>query len=304
MKTYLRTRLASLEETDSGASKASGQLSNESEKTWLTRLAASLTTPALLLSIAVAAFPGTASATTFVYEANNPRQASDDYPGHYNTYPGYLEYVNFQYNDVTSIFSMIATFKNDFAPTEGFRLTLNDGSAMPGVNEEAAMLFVHEDQDNPGTLAGSIYHHSPVTFREFRDRDLLAGKSEFDAISTSSISRKDGKVTFELSVDTSSVQDNFDGSVLQFDDTIGIWMPWFTNIIPSYDADGRLSTFYAPGTTHALGAGTRYSMLDSRSALRTTSFEPPTNTEVPEPTSMALMLSGLAAIRARKRRSA
>lgn len=227
-----------------------------------------------------------AEATTYIYEASRPHQYGGDSPGR-------IEHLFFSYNDVTALFEMSATFsiRNRAHATEGFWLGLNDGP-MPTQAGDLAVLFVHESTSNPGTLDASLYSHD-LTAHSYRS-ELLANREEVaSATNFSSVTVTDNQVTFSLSLNTGQLGGNFAGDILSFNNSIGIWFPWFTGLDPVYDQNGRLVQW--------LGADAIHSQVDIAN-LNTRSIEDPI--EVPEPSSVALLMGALLCGTYQKKRKA
>lgn len=228
----------------------------------------------------------TASATVFSYEFVNG--AGPGNPA-YSNGGGDLDYFGLFFDTATGNLTAEWTVSanNNGALSNGFTLVLTDGDNPKGIamndpSRSFAMLYFDATNANPVLTA--YKYDNTTTYTSYQDPNPMAiGLGDQASItSISSTANADGSMSFGYTVNQAALG----GLEHFFGAEVGIWFHLFDQASFSYGDSGRIAAFGAKG-----GRG----FLDGDNLK---------STEVPEPSTMALLASGVIGMRLRGRKAA
>ena len=202
---------------------------------------------ALLIAAAAA---GQASATTYVYNRNNPGQ---------NPAAGYMENITTTWTPSNNWLTWSVTFSDQL--TNGFYLALSPGENPK--NNSGQLGFLYFDATDASDVAVTAYAYRGQGYTSYLEGDVsqpgnqapdfiagTEGTADGSWVLDASVTDVGGKRTLSLTIDASVIQNHVplypdpDGEPwtgVSFGERLGYWFGTFRNLQTGYTADGRLT---------------------------------------------------------------
>ncbi len=202
---------------------------------------------ALLIGAAAA---GQASATTYVYNRNNPGQ---------NPAAGYMENITTTWTPSNNRLTWSVTFSDQL--TNGFYLALSPGENPK--NNSGQLGFLYFDATDASDVAVTAYAYRGQGYTSYLEGDVsqpgnqapdfiagTEGTADGSWVLDASVTDVGGKRTLSLTIDASVIQNHVplypdpDGEPwtgVSFGERLGYWFGTFRNLQTGYTADGRLT---------------------------------------------------------------
>ena len=280
----------------------------------------------LSLSAAVLATTGvfsaqSAEADVYSYDWNRPAVFDGNAgPIYVSDEAGVINYVSTQFDSDAQSLSFVATFEPEPGTNQlpqGFFLVLNNGPMPVGMDGEFAILYFESVSGATPTITAYAYNGENGA-DSFFDGAAIAGNQAPDPIisslndpsfitSASSVSNPGGSV-LSFTIDTSAINAHVplygnpgDWQGIGFDENIGVWFHTYSYLHPAYGSDGFLlpeasgSSWLHWGSYEDQGEQF-HGWLDATNQ--------PSNNNIPEPASLALVSLGAVTLMSRGKRNA
>ncbi len=228
--------------------------------------ASSLLVKSVFLGVALVASASSASATSYLY---NPNPTPEHNPN-----AGSIEYFSVTYDDVSQSLDLKVVLEaHEGKLAEGFTLAISDGPNPKG-NDHLALLYFDATNDTP-ILTAYVYNGENNQTSYLTGPTLLNANDAPNGTNAVGYELAGTSATFSFSLDASAINDNPAANGLAnwlgiaFDDSIGVWFHPFASLSTEYNNEGAL--------TYWQGQQGWLDIADHKS------------TEVPEPTTMALL---------------
>lgn len=288
------------------------RLRNLRTRVFLSATAAVLTTAGL----------GTSAANAAVYGYQWDRPPGFDGtvgPTYVNDDAGMINNLTTEYDSDNQQLTFLAAFEPEAGTGElplGFFLVINNGPDPKGIDGEYAILYFDAITDTTPIITAYAYNGENGADSFFDGAEAVGNQAPDPIVSSlndpglitaaSSVDNPGGRVV-SFTIDTSAINahspaygSDADWEGIAFDDTIGVWFHTYSMLNAGYGADG----FLLPDPTGA--SWLTWNELDDLGEeyhgwFDTTSQ--PTNLNIPEPASLALLGLGMTSLTGRRGRN-